>query len=134
MILLVIELVANLGAQLIVRRYARRQRSGALMAARPRVEPDEPADDRSGNLRRRRRVDRLMRGGATAAALLAVAVLVIVIVDRRLARRQRSSALDFLTKDPRDRPRHSRRRHRHAIVGSALIVAVATAMALPSAC
>jgi ABC-type phosphate transport system permease subunit len=53
----------------------------------------------SGNLRRRRIVDRVMRGGATAAAFLAVAILVIFIYS--IVQRGASViSLSFLTHNP----------------------------------
>lgn len=81
-------------------------------------------------LRRRRRADRLMRASATAAALVAVVVLGAVIVTVVL---HGASALSisFLTKDPTSGLGASGGGIANAIVGSALIVAVATAMAVP---
>jgi phosphate transport system permease protein len=111
-------------------------------AGRPAVEgPDrrgplasEPADlsgplTPSGNLRRRQFVSRLAEAGQTTSALLAVAVLGILVYS--VASRGASAlSLDFLTKDlplagtagggiaP-------------AIIGTAVIVALATAIAMP---
>jgi phosphate transport system permease protein len=83
----------------------------------------------SGNLRRRNVVSRVTETVATGAALLAVAVLGIVVWS--VASRGASAlSLDFLTKDPAPfgspgggiGP---------AIVGTGVIVAIATAMAMP---
>lgn len=86
----------------------------------------------SGNLRRRRRVDRLMRAAATAAAIVAVAILVIVIYS--IAEKGASAlSISFLTKDPTQTLTGTGGGIANAIVGSALIVALATAIALPIA-
>lgn len=77
----------------------------------------------SGNLRRRQFVSRFAESGATLAALAAVAVLVIVIyavVSHGLA----ALTIDFLTKG-------SPVGIAPAIVGSALIVVIATVIAAP---
>lgn len=83
----------------------------------------------SGNLRRRQAVDRFMRGSATAAAVLAVGVLVIVVYSIAV---QGGSQLSFgfLTKAP---PLVGLPGGGIApeIVGTFLIVALATAFALP---
>jgi phosphate transport system permease protein len=81
-------------------------------------------------LRRRRRVDRLMRAGATAAALVAVVVLGAVIVTV-VVHGASALSISFLTKDPTSSLGASGGGIANAIVGSALIVAVATAMAVP---
>lgn len=82
----------------------------------------------SGNLRRRQRVDMIMRGSATAAAMLAVAVLLIVIYS--VASKGASQlSLGFLTKAPPvDGPGGG---IAPEIVGSLLIVGLATAFAVP---
>jgi phosphate transport system permease protein len=69
----------------------------------------------SGRLRRRRIVNRIMESIGTGAALLAVAVLGIVIASVAI-RAAPALSLDFLTK---------------ALIGSAVIVGMATGMALP---
>lgn len=77
----------------------------------------------SGNLRRRRLFSRVAELGATAAALFAVAVLAIVIYTVVV---RGASALSFeflVTGAPTGIA--------PAIVGTALIVAIATAMAMP---
>ena len=82
----------------------------------------------SGNLRRRQRVDRAMRWAATAAAMLAVGVLVVVIAS--VASEGASSlSPSFLTKAPPiDGPGGG---IAPEIVGTLLIVAFATAFAVP---
>jgi len=83
----------------------------------------------SGNLRRRQAVDRFMRGSATAAAVLAVAVLVIVVYSVAVQGGSQLS-ISFLTKAP---PLVGLPGGGIApeIVGTVLIVALATAFALP---
>jgi phosphate transport system permease protein len=84
----------------------------------------------SGNLRRRRRVDRTMRAIATGAAIFAVAILVIVIYS--IAQRGASQlSIGFLTKNPTTTINGTGGGIKNAIIGSGLIVAVATLMALP---
>ena len=63
------------------------------------IEPVNPLAVPSGNLRRRKRVDRLMRGTSTAAAVFAVAVLAIVIFSV-LGKGASQLSISFLTKDP----------------------------------
>lgn len=83
----------------------------------------------TGRLRRRRIVNRIMEGIGTAAALLAVAVLVVVVVSVTV-RAWPALSWDFLTQPPNlfGGPGGG---ISSAIVGSALIVAMATALALP---
>jgi phosphate transport system permease protein len=83
----------------------------------------------SGNLRRRKIVSRIVEGSATAAAVLAVAVLAIVVysVVRKGAP---ALSIDFLTKNPPTFGGNSGG-IAPAIVGTAVIVALATAIALP---
>lgn len=85
----------------------------------------------SGNLRRRRVVNRLAEALATLSALAAVAVLGIV-VGGVFARGADALSLDFLTRDP---PLFGGPGGgiAPAIVGTAVIVAVATAIAMPMA-
>jgi phosphate transport system permease protein len=83
----------------------------------------------TGSLRRRRIVNRIMEGVGTGAALLAVAVLVVVTASVAV-RAAPALSWDFLTKPPSlfggpDSGISS------AIIGSALIVGMATALALP---
>jgi phosphate transport system permease protein len=83
----------------------------------------------TGRLRRRRIVNRIMESIGTASALLAVAVLVLVTVSVAL-RAAPALSWDFFTKPPNlfGGPGGG---ISSAIIGSALIVAMATAMALP---
>ncbi|HEY5660126.1 MAG TPA: phosphate ABC transporter permease PstA [Gaiellaceae bacterium] len=82
----------------------------------------------SGGLRRRRIVNRIMEIIGWAAALAAVAVLFIVIISV-LVRAWPALSWDFLTKPPAlFGPGGG---ISSAIVGSAIIVAMATALALP---
>jgi phosphate transport system permease protein len=83
----------------------------------------------SGRLRRRRIVNRIMEGIGTAAALLAVTVLVVV-VGSVAVRAAPALSWDFLTEPPNifGGPGGG---ISSAIIGSALIVAMATGMALP---
>jgi phosphate transport system permease protein len=83
----------------------------------------------AGRLRRRRIVNRIMESLGTLAALLAVAVLVIVVVS--VARKGAPSlSWHFLTSEPKLFG-GSGGGISNAIVGTALIVGVATAIALP---
>jgi phosphate transport system permease protein len=83
----------------------------------------------TGNLARREWISRVAEGGATVAALLAVAVLAIVVytvVDRGGS----AISIDFLVKDP---PLFGGAGGGIApyLVGTIVIVAVATAIAMP---
>ncbi len=94
------------------------------------LDPASPLTSAGGNLRRRRRIDLMMRGIATAAAAVAVAILAIVIIS--VASQGASQlSISFITKDPVQGLGTVGGGIASAIVGSALIVAVATAMALP---
>jgi phosphate transport system permease protein len=83
----------------------------------------------SGNLRRRQIASRIVEGAATAAAVLAVAVLGIVVFS---VVRKGAAALsfDFVTQNP---PAFggSSGGIAPAIVGTAMLVAMATAIAMP---
>jgi phosphate transport system permease protein len=83
----------------------------------------------SGNLRRRQAVNALAESAATGSALLAVAVLGIVVASV-VARGGGAVSLDFLTKNP---PLFGGPGGgiAPAIVGTALIVAMATVIAMP---
>jgi len=83
----------------------------------------------TGRLRRRRIVNKIMEGVGTLAALLAVAVLGLVIVSVAV-RAAPAISLDFFTKPPNifGGPGGG---ISSAIVGSILIVGMATALALP---
>jgi len=94
------------------------------------VDPTTPLTVVTGNLARRRRVNRLMLGSSTAAAIFAVAILVIVIISV-VQRGASQISLSFLVKDPAVGIAAVGGGIADAIVGSAAIVAVATAMALP---
>lgn len=77
----------------------------------------------SGNLRRRRVVSRVAEVGATAAAVVAVAVLGIVVFTV-VSRGAKAISLDFLfTGEPTGIG--------PAILGTGLIIAIATAIAMP---
>ena len=84
----------------------------------------------SGNLRRRRVVNLLAESAATIAAVAAVAVLGIVVAGV-VSRGVHAISLDFLTKDP---PLFGGPSGgiAPAIVGTALIVGIATAIAMPT--
>jgi phosphate transport system permease protein len=85
----------------------------------------------SRSLRRRRRTDFLMRAGATAAAALAVAVLVLVVFTV-VQHGASQISFGFLTKDQAVGEGAVGGGIANAIIGSALLIAVATAMALPA--
>jgi phosphate transport system permease protein len=82
----------------------------------------------SGNLRRRLGVSRGIQVLATLSALVAVVALALVVYAV-IARGAPALSLDFLTKDPP--PSGSGGGIRSAIVGTALIVVVAAAIATP---
>jgi phosphate transport system permease protein len=83
----------------------------------------------SGNLRRRERMSRGLQGVATAAALLAVGVFALVIIS--VAGKGLSViSFHFLTSGP-NTVTPSAGGIAPAIVGSAIIVAIATAIAMP---
>jgi len=84
----------------------------------------------SGNLRRRRAMDRFMRYGCTFAAVIAVALLVLV-VEAIVQRGASAVSFDFLFKDPPISPFAPGGGVFNAIVGTALIVALGTVIALP---
>jgi phosphate transport system permease protein len=84
----------------------------------------------SGHLRRRQLVSRIVEGTQTASALLAVGVLAIVVYS--VASRAASVlSFGFLTKDPPLFIGTSGGGIAPAIVGTAVIVATATAIAMP---
>jgi phosphate transport system permease protein len=82
------------------------------------------------NLRRRQRVDRIMRGGAVGAAVVAVALLLIVLASVAIKGASQLS-VSFLVKDPVQTLQGIGGGIANAIVGSAVVVVVAAAMALP---
>jgi phosphate transport system permease protein len=83
----------------------------------------------TGSLRRRRLVNRIMESIGTGAALLAVGVLVLVVVSVAI-RAAPALNWDFFTKPPSVFGAEGAGIS-SAIIGSALIVGLATAMALP---
>lgn len=92
-------------------------------------DPAEPLTA-SGHLRRRQVISKLMQAGQTAAALLAVAVLAIVVYSVA-SRGAGMLSINFLTEGP---PRFEGVKGggiAPAIVGTALIMAVATLIAMP---
>jgi phosphate transport system permease protein len=84
----------------------------------------------SGHLRRRQLVSRLVEATQTASALLAVGVLAIVVYSV-VARGASALSVDFLTKDPPLFVGTAGGGIAPEIVGTAVIVAVATAIAMP---
>jgi phosphate transport system permease protein len=84
----------------------------------------------SGNLRRRQFVSRIVQSGATASALAAIAVL-LVIVYSVVHRGAGALSLDFLIHDPPQILGASGGGIANAIVGTALIVTLATVVAAP---
>jgi phosphate transport system permease protein len=84
----------------------------------------------SDNLRRRRVVDRLITFGQTAAALLAVALLAVVVYS--IASHAASVlSFSFLTHAPPLLPSEPGGGVAPEIIGTAIIVAIATAIAVP---
>jgi phosphate transport system permease protein len=88
----------------------------------------------SGHLRRRQLVSRLFEAGQTTAALLAVAVLAIVVYSV-VSRGASVLSIDFLTKSPPSPSAAfagaSGGGIAPAIVGTAVLIALATAIAMP---
>jgi phosphate transport system permease protein len=92
------------------------------------IDPAAPLTP-TGNLRRRLIVSRIAVGGATGAALAAVGVLGIVVFA--VVKRGASQlSIDFLTKNPPQFPGPGGG-IAPAIVGTAVIVGLATAIAMP---
>ena len=87
----------------------------------------------TGNLRRRKAVDRFMRWGCTLAAIIAVGVLLLFIISI-VQRGAGVISWGFLTKNPSEAFGFNTPVGGigNAIVGTALIVGVATLLALPS--
>lgn len=83
----------------------------------------------SGNLRRRTAVNRLLEVGAMGSALLAIGVLAIVVYSV-VQHGVGALSLSFLTKDPAPFGAAGGG-IRSAIVGTAIIIAFATAIAMP---
>jgi phosphate transport system permease protein len=90
------------------------------------VDPAAPLTP-SGNLRRRMWVSYVVQGASILAAAVAVAILFIVVFD---VAKQGASALswDFITKNPIGLAGGG---IANAIIGTTLIITVATAIALP---
>jgi phosphate transport system permease protein len=84
----------------------------------------------SGHLRRRQLVSRLVEASQTASALLAVGVLAIVVYSV-VSRGASALSIDFLTKDPPLFIGTAGGGIAPAIVGTVVIVATATAIAMP---
>lgn len=82
----------------------------------------------SGNLRRRLAVSRVIQALATLSALVAVIALALVVYAV-IARGAPALSLDFLIKDPP--PSGPGGGIRSAIIGTALIVGIAAAIATP---
>lgn len=84
----------------------------------------------SGNLRRRQRISRLVEASQSAAALLAVAVLGLVVYSV-FSRAASVLNFDFLIKDPPILSGVPGGGIAPAIVGTAVLVALATVIAMP---
>jgi phosphate transport system permease protein len=108
-----------------------RQREHELEAlGAPATDPGDDPLAPSGHLHRRQLVSRLMEGSQTASALLAVGVLGIVVYS--VASRGASVlSIGFLTKGPPQFVGISGGGIAPEIVGTAVIVAMATAIAMP---
>jgi phosphate transport system permease protein len=96
----------------------------------PLLDPARPLTEIGGNLARRRRVDRFMRSGSATAAIIAVAILGLMI-GTVVVHGASQISIGFLTKDPTPGLGASGGGIASAIVGTFLIVAVATVMAAP---
>jgi phosphate transport system permease protein len=90
-------------------------------------QPTNPLLAASGNLRRRRRVNRIMEVSAWIAALLAVAVLALVVTSVAI-KGLGSINLDFLTQNTAN---FGGGGIGNAIVGTGILVGIATLMAVP---
>jgi phosphate transport system permease protein len=92
--------------------------------------PPNPLFNRSGNLRRRLLVNRAMEGSAWIAAVLAVAVLVLVIGSVAV-KGLSSISLDFLTQNADPNSIEAGGGIANALVGTGIMVGLATLMAVP---
>jgi phosphate transport system permease protein len=92
--------------------------------------PSSPILQVGGRLRRRKLVNRLMEATATFAALIAVAVLVIVI-GSVLLKGASAININFFIKDPAPPFSHTAGGIANSIVGTCLLVAMASVLALP---
>jgi phosphate transport system permease protein len=97
----------------------------------PTQRPDHPLlAARTGNLRRRRAVNRGMEISAWTAAVLAVAVLVLVIGSVAV-KGLSSISLDFLTQNADPNSIEASGGIANALVGTGIMVGLATLMAVP---
>jgi phosphate transport system permease protein len=96
----------------------------------PLLDPARPLTEIGGNLARRRRIDHFMRGSSMAAALFAVAVLGLLIATV-VVHGASVISIGFLTKDPAIGLGASGGGIASAIVGTVLLIVVATAIAAP---
>ena len=94
------------------------------------VDPASPLTVAGGNLQRRQRLDLLMRVGATAAAVVAVALLALIVVTV-VEQGASQLSISFLTKNPSVGLGAAGGGIANAIIGTALLVGVATAISLP---
>ncbi len=92
--------------------------------------PPNPLFNRSGNLRRRLLANRAMEVSAWIAAVLAVAVLVLVIASVAI-KGLSSISLDFLTQNADPNSIEASGGIANALVGTAILVGIATLMAVP---
>jgi phosphate transport system permease protein len=92
--------------------------------------PPNPLFNRSGNLRRRLLANRAMEVSAWIAAVLAVAVLVLVIASVAI-KGLSSISLDFLTQNADPNSIEATGGIANALVGTAILVGIATLMAVP---
>jgi phosphate transport system permease protein len=92
--------------------------------------PPNPLFNRSGSLRRRLLANRAMEVSAWIAAVLAVAVLVLVIASVAI-KGLSSISLDFLTQNADPNSIEATGGIANALVGTAILVGIATLMAVP---
>ena len=92
--------------------------------------PPNPLFNRSGSLRRRLLANRAMEISAWIAAVLAVAVLVLVIASVAI-KGLSSISLDFLTQNADPNSIEATGGIANALVGTAILVGIATLMAVP---
>ncbi len=130
-LLLVLTLVMNVAARLLVRwagkPRARRGRAVHLDEAPPASEPARPAAAVAASRARAKRTDRVMRFGLALCQFLTVVPL-FLILGYIAVRGIGGLNQDFFTKLPNDR---DGRGLKHAIYGSAMLVGMATALAVP---
>jgi phosphate transport system permease protein len=92
--------------------------------------PPNPLFNRTGSLRRRLLANRAMEVSAWIAAVLAVAVLVLVIASVAI-KGLSSISLDFLTQNADPNSIDASGGIANALVGTAILVGIATLMAVP---